>query len=429
MPAHVIVGAQWGDEGKGKVTDMLAEKADVVARYNGGDNAGHSVQWGDARFALHQVPSGILYPRCTCVMGNGMVINPRTLCRELDELQGRGVDVSPRRLKLSDRAHLNLPHHHALDGAVEASLGKQAIGTTRRGIGPCYADKAARVGLRAGTLRDPTRFAQELKAALETKNRWLQQVYGQEPLEVEPLVEEFTGYAHRLAPYVADTVHLVNQALQEGKRLLCEGAQGTLLDLDHGTYPFVTSSYPTVGGALVGLGIGPRWIEKVVGVAKAYTSRVGAGPCPTELFDAVADHIVAVGHEYGTTTGRRRRVGWLDLVVLRHSARVNGLDAWALTLLDVLTGLDPLRLAVAYRYRGQELRELPGDLETLTACEPVYVEVAGWNEDISDRTRFEDLPNAAQKYVRLVEEHTGVPVCLVSVGPERTQTIVRASPV
>jgi len=427
MPANVIVGAQWGDEGKGKITDMLAERADMVARFNGGDNAGHSVQLGDERFALHQVPSGILYPACTCAMGNGMVVNPRTLCGELDDLESQGADISPRRLKLSDRAHLNLPHHGALDGAVEASLGNGALGTTRRGIGPCYADKAARTGLRAGELRDPDRFADKLRTALEDKNRWLRDLYGQDVLETEPLVEEYTGYARRLAPYVADTSLLVNQALRDGKRLLCEGAQGTLLDLDHGTYPFVTSSSPTAGGALVGLGIGPRWIERVIGVAKAYTSRVGAGPFPTELFDEVADHIVEVGHEYGTTTGRRRRVGWLDLVVLRYSARVNGLDHWALTLLDVLTGLAPLRLAVAYRYRGQEMRDLPADPDVLAACEPVYVELAGWDEEITGRTRFEDLPAAAQEYVQLVEEHTGVPVGMVSVGPERTQTIQRIS--
>ncbi|MGQ9457794.1 MAG: adenylosuccinate synthase [Anaerolineae bacterium] len=426
MPAFVIVGAQWGDEGKGKVTDMLAERADLVARYNGGDNAGHSVQLGGERFALHQIPSGILYPGCLCVMGNGMVINPRTFHQELDALQRRGVDVSPHRLKLSDRAHLNLPHHQALDGAAEAALGKKAIGTTRRGIGPCYADKAARTGLRASELRAPQQFGAKLRAVLEEKNRWLQRVYDQDPLDVDALVEEYVAYAERLAPYVADTTALVNQALAEGKRVLCEGAQGTLLDLDHGTYPYVTSSYPTVGGALVGLGIGPRWIAKVIGVAKAYSSRVGAGPFPTELSGAVADHIVEVGREYGTTTGRRRRVGWLDLVVLRHSARVNGLDLWALTLLDVLTGVRPLRLAVAYTYQGQELRDLPSDGEVLAACQPVYLELDGWDEDITAVTRFEDLPAAAREYVRLIEEHTGVPVGLISVGPERRQTLLRA---
>lgn len=425
MPAVIIVGAQWGDEGKGKITDMLAEQADIVARYNGGDNAGHSVQLGSERFALHQIPSGILYPDCLCIMGNGMVVNPRTLSRELDELASRGVDISPRRLKLSDRAHLNLPHHQALDGAAEAARGNKAIGTTRRGIGPCYADKASRSGLRAAELRDPAHFGTKLRAALEEKNRWLRDFYGQDPLDVDALVDEYVAYAERLAPYVADTTLLVNQALAEGKRVLCEGAQGTLLDLDHGSYPYVTSSYPTVGGALVGLGIGPRWVDRVIGVAKAYTSRVGAGPCPTELFDEVADHIVEVGREYGTTTGRRRRVGWLDLVVLRHAARVNSLDQWALTLLDVLTGLRPLRLAVAYEHERRELRDFPSDAETLAACRPVYVELEGWDEDITGVQHFGDLPAAAQEYIRLIEEHTGVPVGLVSVGPERRQTILR----
>ncbi|MBC7222918.1 MAG: adenylosuccinate synthase [Anaerolineae bacterium] len=425
MPAIVIVGAQWGDEGKGKITDMLAERADVVARYNGGDNAGHSVQLGTERFALHQIPSGILYPDCLCIMGNGMVVNPRTLNRELDELASRGVDISPRRLKLSDRAHLNLPHHQALDGAAEAARGNKAIGTTRRGIGPCYADKASRSGLRAAELRAPAHFGAKLRAALEEKNRWLRDFYGQDPLDVDALVDEYVAHAERLAPYVADTTLLVNQALAAGKRVLCEGAQGTLLDLDHGTYPYVTSSYPTVGGALVGLGIGPRWVDRVIGVAKAYTSRVGAGPCPTELFDEVADHIVEVGREYGTTTGRRRRVGWLDLVVLRHAARVNSLDQWALTLLDVLTGLRPLRLAVAYEHEGRELRDFPSDAETLAACQPIYVELEGWDEDITGVQHFGDLPAAAQEYIRLIEEHTGVPVGLVSVGPERRQTILR----
>ncbi|NLE75444.1 MAG: adenylosuccinate synthase [Chloroflexi bacterium] len=425
MPAIVVTGAQWGDEGKGKVTDLLAGRVQVVARYGGGDNAGHSVQLAGERFALHQIPSGILCPGVVCVMGNGMVVNPKTLNGELEMLAGRGVDISPERLKLSDRAHLNLPQHQALDGAAEAALGGGAIGTTRRGIGPCYSDKAARTGMRAAEMRDPSQFAKKLAAALQEKNLWLQGLYGLKPLPVDALVQEYAAYARRLAPHLADTSLLVNQTLQRGQMVLCEGAQGTLLDLDHGTYPFVTSSYPTSGGATVGLGIAPRWIERVIGVAKAYSSRVGAGPFPTELFDAVGDRIVEVGHEYGTTTGRRRRVGWLDLVALRYSARINGLDSWGVTLLDVLTGIHPLRLAVAYRYKGLELTELPSDPAVLAACEPVFVELPGWDSDITTCSLFEELPAAAQRYIRLIEDETGVAVDLVSVGPDRQQTILR----
>jgi len=325
MPATVVVGAQWGDEGKGKITDLLAQDADIVARYNGGNNAGHTVVIGSQTFRLHHIPSGILYPHVTCLLGNGMVINPAHLCEELDGLAARGVDISPSRLKISGHAHLILPYHIALDGADEHRRGKKAIGTTRRGIGPTYADKAARTGLRVVDMLDEDAFAEKVREAVKAKNHILEKVYGLDPLDPDRLAQEYRNYARRLAPYVADVSLLVDEALREGKTVLCEGAQGTLLDLDHGTYPYVTSSTPTIGGALTGLGIGPRWIERVIGVSKAYTTRVGKGPFPTEMGSEEADFVRERGGEYGATTGRPRRCGWLDLVVVKHSIMINRL--------------------------------------------------------------------------------------------------------
>jgi adenylosuccinate synthase len=425
MPATAVIGAQWGDEGKGKITDMLAAESDVVARYGGGDNAGHTVVVGGDTFKLHLVPSGILYPDVICVLGGGMVVNPRRLLEEMDGLAGRGADVSAARLLLSTQAHLILPYHIALDGAAEQSRGRSALGTTKRGIGPAYADKAARTGIRAGEMRDPSAFAERVRAAVATKNELLTRVYGQEPLSPEEVAGEYREYAVRLAPYLADTSAFLVEALYAGKRLLCEGAQGTLLDLDHGTYPYVTSSYPTIGGALVGLGLGPQHLTRVLGVTKAYQTRVGAGPFPTELHDATGDHLVEVGHEYGTTTGRRRRTGWLDAVALRYAVQVNGLSELALTKLDVLGGLDPLRIAVAYTYAGKTLTRFPADATTLARCQPVYEELPGWEQDISAARAFEDLPQAARAYVERIEELAGTPATLISVGPEREQTIRR----
>ncbi|RLC61480.1 MAG: adenylosuccinate synthase [Chloroflexota bacterium] len=425
MTATVVIGAQWGDEGKGKITDMLAAESDVVARYGGGDNAGHTVVVGGDTFKLHLVPSGILYSHVVCVLGGGMVVNPRRLLQEMDGLAARGVDVSAARLLLSIQAHLILPYHIALDGAAERSRGKSALGTTKRGIGPAYADKAARSGIRAGEMRDPSAFAERVRAAVITKNELLTRLYGQEPLPAEEIAREYQEYAVRLAPHLADTSSFLVEALHAGKRLLCEGAQGTLLDLDHGTYPYVTSSYPTVGGALVGLGLGPQHLTRIIGVTKAYQTRVGAGPFPTELLDADGDHLVEVGHEYGTTTGRRRRAGWLDAVALRYAVQVNGLSELALTKLDVLGGLDPLRIAVAYTCDGETLTRFPADAAMLARCQPVYEELSGWEEDISAARAFDDLPQAARAYVARIEELAGVPATLISVGPEREQTICR----
>jgi len=421
MPATVIVGAQWGDEGKGKITDMLAQRADLVARYNGGDNAGHTVVFRGQTFRLHHIPSGILYPNVTCVLGNGMVINPKRLCEELDGLASSGVDVSPSRLKVSGRAHLVLPIHIALDRAEEAARGRGAIGTTYRGIGPAYSDKFARRGLRVADLLEED-FPERVKKALERGNRLLE-LYGFEPIDVASAVQEQVECARRLAPYVEDTSWLINKALSEGKEVLCEGAQGTFLDIDHGTYPYVTSSYPVAGGALIGLGIGPKWVERVIGVTKAYTTRVGGGPFPTELTDEIGERLAEVGREYGTTTGRRRRTGWLDMVALRYAIMVNGITELAITKLDVLTGIDPIKVCVAYRISGEETERFPLSTEALSRCEPVYIEVPGWQEDISGARSFGELPAPAQNYIRLIEELAQVPVKIISVGPEREQVI------
>lgn len=429
MPATIVVGTQWGDEGKGKVVDWTAEQAELVARYAGGDNAGHTVTVGGERFALHLIPSGILYTGKLCLMGSGMVINPSRLVTELDNLAARGVDVAPERLKLSVNAHLILPYHIALDGAQESDRGEEALGTTKRGIGPAYADKSARVGLRAGAMRDPEGFSEKVHRAVVEKNRILTDIYGRSPLDEKAVAAEFHEYARRLAPYLADVSLIANRALEEGKLLLCEGAQGTLLDLDHGTYPFVTSSAPIAGGALTGLGFGPRHVDRVVGVAKAYTTRVGAGPFVTELADKTGDRLRGTGanpwDEFGTTTGRPRRCGWLDLVILRYAARVNGLTDLGLTKLDILSGFETINIAVAYNYQGERLEHLPLDSEVLADCRPIYEELNGWSEDIRGARTLEDLPLAARRYVQRVEELVGVPISLISVGPGREQTILR----
>lgn len=428
MPVTIVVGAQWGDEGKGKVIDWLGEQVDLVARFAGGDNAGHTVTVAGERYALHLIPSGILYPGKLCLMGGGMVVNPVSLLAEMDDLAVRGVDVSSDRLKLSVGAHLILPYHIALDGAQEVGRGKDAIGTTKRGIGPAYTDKSARIGLRAGAMRDPEGFAEKVHQAVEDKNTILTKVYGQAPLDTRVVAAEFHDYARRLAPYLADVSLIVNQALQAGKHVLCEGAQGTLLDLDHGTYPFVTSSAPTAGGALIGLGFGPRHVERIIGLVKAYTTRVGAGPFVTELLDESGDRLRGTGadpwDEFGTTTGRPRRCGWLDAVILRYAARVNGFTHLALTKLDILSGFESLKIAVAYDYAGQRLEHLPTDAEVLAACRPIYEELPGWSEDIRGARALDDLPAAARRYVERIEALVGVPVALIGVGPGREQTLM-----
>lgn len=424
MPAHVIIGAQWGDEGKGKIADLLAAEADMVARYGGGDNAGHTVVLGDRVFKFHLLPSGMLYPDVTCLLGNGVVVNPETLIRELDALKAELGSYA--RLVISDRAHLVTPYHCALDGASETAQGERAIGTTMRGIGPAYSDKAARRGLRVhDLLRSKESLAWRIRESAVLANKLLKSIYGQEACDVDQMVEKYLEYARRLAPMVGDVSVILDEALRAGKVVLCEGAQGVMLDVDHGTYPYVTSSYPSVGGAIVGLGIGPQRLGRIIGIAKAYTTRVGAGPFPTELFDEVSDRLVETGHEYGTTTGRRRRVGWLDAVVLRYAARVNGLTEIVLTKLDVLGGLERLKVCVAYEGECGRLEHFPADLALLQRCRPLYEELPGWSEDISGARTFADLPPAARGYVEWIEAHLGLPVTLVSVGPERSQTIVR----
>ncbi|MEA3345607.1 MAG: adenylosuccinate synthase [Chloroflexota bacterium] len=428
MGLTIIVGTQWGDEAKGKITDLLAQEFDVVARYNGGDNAGHTIARQGRTFKLHLVPSGVLHPRCQLRIGNGAVVNPQILLEEMDELREAGVDISPQRLKLSDRAHLIMPYHRALDGAAEQSRGDSRIGTTRRGIGPAYADKAARSGLRAGDMLAPD-FAQRVREAVVAQNKVLEKVYGQSPLSPEEVADQYAAYAERLRPYIADTSLLIHQALETGQKVLAEGAQGMLLDLDHGTYPYVTSSSPIAGGAFTGLGIGPGYPTRVVGVAKAYTTRVGAGPFPTELTGPLGDQIRGTGDqpwdEYGTTTGRPRRCGWLDLTILRYAARINGLTELVITKLDVLSSLDRLQVSMAYELDGHRVEEFPSPLTDLARCRPIYEELEGWEQDIMGVRTWEDLPPAAQAYVEFIEQQVGVPVTLISIGPERRQSLRR----
>jgi adenylosuccinate synthase len=424
MPATVIVGLQWGDEGKGKTTDFLAEQVAVAVRYQGGDNAGHTIVLGDEVFKLHLVPSGVLYPHITCLIGPGVVVNPAALIGELDALTGRGVDVS--KVRVSRASHVIMPYHPALDRASEARLGADAVGTTHRGIGPAYADRAARVGLRMEDLLDPEVMRRKLERILPEKNLLLGGVDGGVSFEIDPLVAEAVGWGRRLAPHLADTTALVQDALRRGEHVLLEGAQGTLLDLDHGSYPFVTSSNPIAGGACTGGGIGPLQVDEVIGVMKAYSTRVGSGPFPTELLDAVGEDIATRGREVGTTTGRRRRVGWFDSVSLRYAVAVNSVSAIMLNKLDILSGLDEIRLCVAYEIDGRRVDAWPSSAEQLGRATPVYERFAGWSAPLHDIRALGDLPEAARRYVAALEEQAGVPIVLVSVGPERTQTIERA---
>jgi adenylosuccinate synthase len=430
MPAHVIVGSQWGDEGKGRIADWLAARADIVARYAGGDNAGHTVRVGEETFKLHIVPCGVIHHGVLNVMGGGMVINPLKLMDELRGLDGRGVDISPDRILLAETAHIITPAHVALDGADETQRGADAIGTTKRGIGPAYTDKAARTGLRAGLMRDPDAFAARVRDQVEESNRTLVALYGAEPVDPDRAAADLHAAAGFLAAYLADVPLALHRALEAGKLVLCEGAQGTLLDLDHGIYPYVTSSSPTVGGAISGLGIGPRYVERVIGVTKAYSTRVGEGPFPTELHGELGAKLRGTGaqpwDEYGTTTGRPRRCGWLDTVVVRYAARINGLTELAITKLDILSGFDQIRFADRYVCRGEEMDEMPTDLACLAACEPVYETLDGWQEDIMCVRAFEALPAAAQAYVRRIMLATGTVVRMVTVGPARDQTILPA---
>jgi adenylosuccinate synthase len=422
MPGIVIVGAQWGDEGKGKLTDLLAERADVVVRFQGGNNAGHTIVRDGDEFKFHLVPSGILYPGKTCVVGNGVVIDPAVLISELDGLRRRGIDHAG--LRISANAHLIMPYHVMLDTAGEAKLGKLEIGTTKRGIGPCYADKAARLGIRVQDLLDAKILRKKIMAALEPKKQMLRPFVRDPKLDLHAMTEEYLRYGHRIEPFIADTAHLCWDALDSGRTVIFEGAQGTLLDLDHGTYPFVTSSNPIAGAACVGAGVGPADIDEVWGVAKAYTTRVGAGPFPTELDDDLGARIRERGGERGTTTGRDRRVGWLDLVALRYAVRLNRLSALAITKLDVLAGIDPLRVAVRYRSsEGALLDELPYHQSVLHAAEAQYESLPGFDQDIGGCRSESELPREARDYLEFVSDHAGVPIRLVGVGPGRDQVI------
>jgi adenylosuccinate synthase len=424
MPATVIVGAQWGDEGKGKIVDLLARHSDLVCRYQGGPNAGHTIIAGGETYKLHHIPSGILYPGTLCVLGAGCVIDPQVLIRELDELEARGVSTGA--IRISPNAHLIMPWHVALDQASERRLGKLQIGTTRRGIGPTYADKHARLGIRVQDLLDEKILRQKIEVALAEKNVWLERVYGDAPLSLDEVVGRSEGWAGRLEPYVADTSLLVDAALRAGSRVLLEGGQGTLLDVDHGTYPFVTSSNPIAGGAATGVGIGPTRIDEVLGVAKAYVTRVGEGPFPTEIQGPDQARVRELGGEYGTTTGRERRCGWLDLVALRFAVRVNGLTSVAMTKLDVLSAFDELPVCVRYRLRdGSETEDFPAHQSDFHHAEPVYEALPGWSEPLDRIASDAELPAAARRYVEFVEERLGIDVSLVGTGAERERVLAR----
>jgi len=423
MPALVLVGAQWGDEGKGKATDLLGGQVQYVVRYQGGNNAGHTVITPDGeKYALHLIPSGILTPGCTSVIGNGVVVDPGVLIGEMDGLIERGVDVS--NLLLSADAHLIMPHHRALDKVTERYLGKARIGTTGRGIGPAYGDKVARMGIRVADLLDPGIFRAKLEVALREKNQILVKVYNRKAIDIDEVVSEYAVYADRLAPHIADTRLILNQALERGDYILLEGSQGTLLDVDHGTYPFVTSSNPTSGGAATGSGIGPGRITTVIGILKAYTTRVGSGPFPTELFDEAGEYLRKTGGEVGVTTGRNRRCGWFDAVIARYATRVNGLTDIFLTKLDVLSSLPKVPICVAYDVDGERVDDMPMTQTGFHHATPVYEYLDGWWEDISECRKFEELPANAQAYVRRVEELSGTRVSVVGVGPGRDQNVV-----
>ncbi|MEJ7750096.1 MAG: adenylosuccinate synthase [Thermoleophilaceae bacterium] len=422
MPGLVIVGAQWGDEGKGKVVDLIAEQADAVIRFQGGNNAGHTIVRDGETFKFHLIPSGILYPGKACVIGNGVVVDPRVLTEEIEGLRRRGVDLSG--LRISANAHLIMPYHLLLDQAGEARLGEREIGTTKRGIGPCYSDKAARLGIRMQDLLDEKILKQKISAALEPKQPSLREFVKDPRLDLHTMTEDYLALGHRLEPHIADTPPIAWKALDDGRLVVFEGAQGTLLDIDHGTYPFVTSSNPVAGSACVGAGVGPKSIDEVWGISKAYCTRVGAGPFPTELHDEMGARIQEAGHEFGTTTGRARRCGWIDLVALRYAVRVNGLTGVVITKLDVLTGIDPIKAAVRYSGpEGASFDEFPYHQSVLHRARGDLVELPGWEEDITRARNMADLPAAAQSYLAFIEEQLGVPVVMVSVGPARDEMI------
>jgi adenylosuccinate synthase len=421
MPATVICGLQWGDEGKGKATDLLAASVSTVVRYHGGDNAGHTVVVGEEVFKLHLVPSGVLHEHITPIIGPGVVVNPRTLLAEMAMLTERGISTS--KLRVSSAAHVIMPYHVALDAGREGAATDGGIGTTKRGIGPAYGDRAWRVGVRMGDLLEPDLLKRRLTAAVAEKNTLLVGAYGGEPIDFDGLYAEALGWGEQLADKITDTTALVQRALAAGEHILLEGAQGTMLDLDHGTYPYVTSSNPIAGGACTGGGVGPLQISEVLGILKAYSTRVGAGPLPTELHDSVGEHLTEVGREYGTTTGRRRRSGWLDMMPLRYAVQINSASSLMLNKLDILTGLPELKVCVAYRVDGRQVDEWPLSVAVLERAEPVYKSFEGWTEDLGGCRSMSELPTAARRYMAAIEERAGAPISLVSLGPERNQTI------
>ena len=423
MSAFIVLGAQWGDEGKGKMTDYLAEEAQVVVRYQGGNNAGHTVEVGDRQYKLHLIPSGILYDDKVNVIGNGVVVDPKALFEEIDYLENEGVKITPEKLIISDRAHLIMPYHKVLDKVKEKARGKNDIGTTGKGIGPCYTDKFERCGIRVCDLIHEDIFEAKLRENVETKNLYLTKVYGEEALDVEAILKEFNEYAKKIKPFVKDTSVEVYNSIKAGKDVLFEGAQGMLLDIDYGTYPYVTSSNTTAGGVSNGVGIGPNQITNAVGIAKAYTTRVGKGPFPTELLNETGDWIREKGHEYGVTTGRSRRCGWLDLVIVKSATRVSGLTSLAVTKIDTLAGLDKIKVCVGYKFNGEIIDYFPASLEDLAKCEPVYEEFDGWDESVADARSYDELPENAKKYLKRIEEFTETKISIVSVGPKRDQTM------
>src|SRR5690625_2601687 len=424
MSSVVVVGTQWGDEGKGKITDFLSQNAEVVARYQGGNNAGHTIVFDDVTYKLHLIPSGIFFPEKTSVLGNGMVIDPKAFVEEIKYLHDKNISTD--NLRVSDRAHVILPYHIKLDILQEEDKGIHKIGTTKKGIGPAYMDKAARCGIRIADLLDKDVFRAKLEQNLQEKNRLFEKVYETDPIAVDDILEEYYEYGQQLRQYVCDTSVVLNDALDAGRRVLFEGAQGVMLDLDQGTYPYVTSSNPVAGGVTIGSGVGPSKISTGVGVSKAYTTRVGDGPFPTELTDEIGGKIRDVGREYGTTTGRPRRVGWVDSVVVRHARRVSGITDLSLNSLDVLTGIETLKICVAYRYRGEVIKEVPANLNGLAECEAIYEELPGWTEDITNVQNLDQLPDNARHYLERIAQLTEIPLSIFSVGPDRKQTnIVR----
>ncbi len=420
MAVRVVVGAQWGDEGKGKLVDILSKDVDIVARYQGGANAGHTIEIGDQKYVLHLIPSGIFHEHCTSVIGNGVVIDPVALMEEMRFLESQGISIKGR-LKISHNAHLIMPYHKLLDSLVEK--GHAPIGTTGRGIGPAYYDKAARVGIRIVDLLDHDILESRIRRNIEDKNQIISKIYDAEELDVEKIIEEYKHFDELIDGYVTDTAHYLNQAIRDGKNLLCEGAQGALLDIDHGTYPYVTSSSPISGGATIGLGIAPTAIDSVIGVMKAYTTRVGLGPYPTELEDEVGEHLLTKGHEYGSTTGRRRRCGWFDAVAMRYSAMLNGITSCGMTKLDVLSGLEEIKVCVAYEYDGKRTDHFQTNLRTLDRMRPVYETFPGWEEDLTAMTSYEQLPANAKSYITALEGMIDARVACVSVGPKRAQIL------